>query len=66
MISEQIGKPELEIGSIANSIQQALEYPDAANDMGDRARQFVLENYTWENIAAKMVDIYKQKALNLV
>jgi glycosyltransferase involved in cell wall biosynthesis len=51
--------PELDIGSIANSIEQALEYPDRAKEMGDRARNFVLENYTWASIAAKMVGTYR-------
>ena len=61
---QQLGYvPALNVSAIANSIQQALEYPDMANEMGDRARQFVLENYTWKSIAAKMVDIYSNSQL---
>ena len=56
---QQLGYvPELDVSEIANSIQQALEYPDAATKMGDRARQFVLDNYAWEGIVAKMLAIY--------
>jgi glycosyltransferase involved in cell wall biosynthesis len=51
--------PELDIGSIANSLQQALAYPDQTKAMGDRARSFVKENYTWASISAKMVGVYR-------
>jgi glycosyltransferase involved in cell wall biosynthesis len=50
--------PELDVSAIARSIEQALKYPDVAKAMGDRARHFLLENYTWKIIAAKMVSIY--------
>jgi glycosyltransferase involved in cell wall biosynthesis len=57
---EQLGYiPELDVKSIANSIQQALAYPDRAKEMGDRARNFVSENYTWASIATKMVGTYR-------
>jgi glycosyltransferase involved in cell wall biosynthesis len=56
---QQLGYvPKLDVNEIANSIEQALEYPDAATKMGDRARQFVLENYTWKSIAAILAAIY--------
>jgi glycosyltransferase involved in cell wall biosynthesis len=57
---QQLGYvPKLNVSEIANSIQKALEYPDAATKMGDRARNLVLENYTWASIAAKMIDTYR-------
>jgi glycosyltransferase involved in cell wall biosynthesis len=56
---QQLGYvPEFDVRSIANSIQQALAYPDRAKAMGDRAQHFVRDNYTWASIAAKMVGIY--------
>jgi glycosyltransferase involved in cell wall biosynthesis len=58
--NEKLGYlPELDIGSIADSIQQALAYPDRTKAMGDRARSFVKENYTWASIAAKMIGMYR-------
>jgi glycosyltransferase involved in cell wall biosynthesis len=43
---------------IANAVDNFLIYPELAKQMGDRARQFVLEKYTWENIACQMIQIY--------
>jgi glycosyltransferase involved in cell wall biosynthesis len=58
---QQIGYvPELNIESIAASIQHSLEYPDTVRLMGDRARQFIRENYTWERISTELVSVYQQ------
>ncbi|MGJ3247546.1 MAG: glycosyltransferase [Elainellaceae cyanobacterium] len=27
--------------------------------MGDHARQFILENYTWDKIAAQLIEVYQ-------
>ncbi|MBH8561034.1 glycosyltransferase [Nostoc sp. CENA67] len=51
--------PELDVVAIAQAIEQHLTHPQQAQDMGDRARQIILEQYTWDKIAAKMVDIYQ-------
>jgi hypothetical protein len=51
---------DLEIEAIANSIQEFLDAPDMARQKGDRARQFILENYTWDKIVLKMISIYKE------
>jgi glycosyltransferase involved in cell wall biosynthesis len=44
---------------ITEAIASFLEYPEQAKMMGDRARDFILENYTWDQIAVKMVSIYR-------
>lgn len=51
---------DLEIGAISDAIQEFLNNQTIGQEMGDRARQFILENYTWEQIAAKIVAIYNQ------
>lgn len=49
----------IDIDAIATSLQQVLINPAQAKATGDRARQFILENYTWDNIAAKMISVYQ-------
>ncbi|MCC5637241.1 glycosyltransferase [Nostoc sp. CHAB 5844] len=53
---------------IANAIDDCLNYPLLAKQMGDRARQFILDKYTWEKITCQMIQIYtkilnKQKSI---
>ena len=45
---------------IGNALIKLLQNPARAKDMGDHARQFILENYTWDKVASKMVAVYKQ------
>ena len=49
----------IDVGSIAKAIIQLLEDDQKAKNMGARARQFILENYTWDKIALKMVSVYE-------
>jgi glycosyltransferase involved in cell wall biosynthesis len=44
--------------SIAQSLIQCLANPQAAQEMGERAKQFILSNYTWDSIAKKMIEVY--------
>jgi glycosyltransferase involved in cell wall biosynthesis len=57
---QQIGSvAELDVNAVSGAIQHFLDNPQEAKKMGDRARQFILENYTWDKIALKMVSVYK-------
>ena len=49
---------ELDVLAIANTLEDYLSDPQAAKQMGDRARQLVLEKYTWRQIACEMQNIY--------
>ncbi|MEA5526350.1 glycosyltransferase [Nodularia spumigena] len=50
---------DINVDQIANALLQLLQEPILAKEMGDRARQFILENYTWDSIATKMLSIYQ-------
>ena len=49
----------IDVGSIAKAIIQLLEDDQQAQNLGDCARQFILDNYTWDKIALKMVSVYE-------
>jgi len=49
---------ELNVEVIASAIQDYLDYPQAAIEMGDRARQLILEQYTWDRIASNLSKVY--------
>ena len=44
--------------AITKALLECLSDLPAAKAMGQRARQFVLENYTWDRIATQLVDVY--------
>ncbi|OYD99151.1 glycosyl transferase family 1 [Nostoc sp. 'Peltigera membranacea cyanobiont' 213] len=50
--------PELDVLAIAKAVDNYLSNPQAGKDMGDRARQLVLDNYTWNRIAKNLMEIY--------
>ncbi|WP_404786641.1 glycosyltransferase [Altericista sp. CCNU0014] len=49
---------DLDEGAIAQTLEQYFARPVEAKAMGDRARQFVLERYTWDRIAAQLIEVY--------
>ena len=54
---------DIDSNSIAEALIDCLQYPQQANQMGNQARQFIFDNYTWEIIAKKLVEVY-QKIIN--
>jgi glycosyltransferase involved in cell wall biosynthesis len=57
---QQIGSvAELDVNEISAAIQHFLDNPQEAKKMGDCARQFILDNYTWDRIALKMISVYQ-------
>ena len=49
---------EINADAITNALIQCLSQPQQAKSMGDRARQFIFDNYTWENAAKKLIQVY--------
>lgn len=48
----------LEINEIAQTLNQCLNDPQSARDIGERARQFIAQQYAWEHIATQMINTY--------
>lgn len=44
---------------IGQALACCLQDPIAAQEMGQRARAFILENYTWDKIAANLIEVYQ-------
>jgi len=49
---------KIDADEITRALIQCLSHPQQAKEMGDRARQLIFEHYTWERIAAKMIEVY--------
>lgn len=49
---------DLDSEAIASSIRDYLNNPQAAKAMGERDRQLIFEQYTWERISSKLINIY--------
>ena len=49
---------ELDVAAIASAIKQLLNHRQEAKAMGNRARQLILEQYTWERIASNLIEVY--------
>ncbi|AFZ35785.1 glycosyl transferase group 1 [Stanieria cyanosphaera PCC 7437] len=57
---ERIGYiTDLDINAITSSIEYCLNNLPELKHKGDRARQVILEQYTWDKIATKMSKIYQ-------
>ncbi|MDJ0674833.1 MAG: glycosyltransferase [Calothrix sp. MO_167.B42] len=50
---------DIDADAIANALIQCLSNPQSAKAMGDRARDFICQNYTWEHAAEKLIQVYR-------
>ena len=48
----------IQADAIASALIECLADPLAAKAMGDRARQLVLNHYTWDRVAAQLIEVY--------
>ena len=49
---------DIQADAIAQALIDCLSDPLTAKAMGDRARQFVLDHYTWDRVAAQLIEVY--------
>lgn len=58
--AHQVGQVSpLTVPSIASALEHCLKSPSALQEMGDRARQLICQQYTWEQNAAELIQIYQ-------
>lgn len=49
---------DIDADAIADALNQCLQSPQQAKEMGTRARQLIFEQYTWDSIANKLIKVY--------
>jgi len=49
---------DMDSSAIALAMQECLSEPAKAQEMGDHAREFIFEHYTWDQVAAKLLKLY--------
>ena len=49
-----------DVDSLVEALDFLLSHPDEARAMGERAREVVLANYTWEKSAEKVMEVYRE------
>lgn len=55
---------EPKVTDLSQALIQCLSRPLEAQKMGDRARDFILEHYTWDQVATKLIKVYTEIASN--
>ena len=50
---------DIDAEAIASAIIDCLNYPQQAKIMGDRAKEFIFQNYTWDIVAQKLIQTYQ-------
>jgi glycosyltransferase involved in cell wall biosynthesis len=53
---------DVNTNAIAEALIECLSQPVEAQAMGDRAREFIFQNYTWDKMASKLVKAYQEIA----
>ncbi|NJM19754.1 MAG: glycosyltransferase [Richelia sp. SL_2_1] len=51
---------DIDADAIANALIECLKNPQEAQLMGMKARQFIFQNYTWEQAAKKLLKTYRE------
>jgi glycosyltransferase involved in cell wall biosynthesis len=49
---------ELDVAAITSTLEHCLDHPQTTKEMGDRARQLVRQQYTWERNASNLSKVY--------
>lgn len=50
---------DIKADAIAGALIQCLSHPQESKAIGDRARNFIFQNYTWDSAAEKLVKVYQ-------
>ncbi|MBE9009091.1 glycosyltransferase [Pseudanabaenaceae cyanobacterium LEGE 13415] len=51
---------DIDVNAVANALIDCFSDRLAAKTLGQRARQFILDRYTWDQVAAQMIELYQE------
>lgn len=51
---------DIDVDAIATALIDCFSNRPAAKALGQRARQFILDRYTWDQVATQMIDLYQE------
>jgi len=54
---------DINADAIGDALIDCLSYPQQSKQIGDRAREFIFNNYTWEQAAKKLSQVYEDIVL---
>lgn len=55
---------DVNTNAIAEALMECFSQPREAQAMGDRAREFIFQNYTWDKMASRLIKVYTEIAQN--
>ena len=50
---------DIDADAVADALINCLSNPQQSKEIGERAREFIFENYTWEQAAKKLSQVYE-------
>ena len=51
--------PDKDPSALAEAVIYVFDYPDRAKRLGQRAREYIAKNHSWDNVAEQISDVYK-------
>lgn len=51
--------PDKNISALAEAIIYTFDYPDKAKRLGQRAREYIVKNHSWDKVAEQVSDVYE-------
>ncbi|BAS59583.1 hypothetical protein NIES2135_08880 [Leptolyngbya boryana NIES-2135] len=51
---------DIDVDAIANALIECFSDLSRATALGQQARQFILDRYTWDQVATQMIDLYQE------
>ena len=51
---------DTDVVHLSDALLELLDNPELCKEMGDRGKRLVMEKYTWDKVADKMIGVYEK------